>query len=99
MVEEQKTAQIQRAKPAREPSQEETAVMIADQLGETGDAEREHCQHIVRTLGRSQSRRLLRGNARSGIRRWIATTGWFTAYDCCRGLFSPHRDARQTQEG
>ena len=44
----------------QEPSQHETAMMIADRLGETEETQRKYFQHIVWALGRSQSRRLLR---------------------------------------
>jgi PHAX RNA-binding domain len=44
----------------REPSQYETAMWIADQLGETEESARKYIRHIVWVLGRSQSRRLLK---------------------------------------
>ncbi len=46
-------------KPEREPSQEEVAAMIADQLGETEEWPRRNIVLIVRALGRTQSRQLL----------------------------------------
>ena len=63
--EEEKTEQEARPrrKPksegVREPSQQETAVMIADQLGETGEEPRAQILTIVRGLGRTQARALL----------------------------------------
>lgn len=44
---------------AREPSQYQTAMMIADQLGETQPAPRYAILRIVNALGRTQSRQLL----------------------------------------
>jgi hypothetical protein len=46
-------------KPEREPSQEEVAAMIADQLGEAEEWPRRNILIIVRALGRTQSRQLL----------------------------------------
>ena len=45
--------------PQREPSQEDVAAMIADQLGETEAWPRRNIVIIVRALGRTQSRQLL----------------------------------------
>jgi hypothetical protein len=45
--------------PQREPSQDEVAAMIADQLGETEAWPRRNIVIIVRALGRTQSRQLL----------------------------------------
>src|SRR5437667_4277443 len=57
MPEEEKTEEKQKA--PREPSQEETAVMIADQLGETEEIPRAQILAIVRGLGRTQAKVLL----------------------------------------
>jgi PHAX RNA-binding domain len=54
---EQRSEEI-KPKSAREPSQYETAMMIADQLGETSDPARKYIVYVVRVLGRTQSRRL-----------------------------------------
>lgn len=59
MAEKEEALQTQRSKPAQEPSQEETANMIADQLGETEETPRTQILSIVRALGRTQARALL----------------------------------------
>jgi hypothetical protein len=56
MAEENKTAPTS----TREPTPEETAIIIADRLGETEEGPRAQILTIVQTLGRTQSRRLLR---------------------------------------
>ena len=43
----------------REPSQYETAMLIADRLGEVEEARRKHIVSLVRTLGRTQAHALL----------------------------------------
>jgi PHAX RNA-binding domain-containing protein len=43
----------------REPSQYETAMMIADRLGEEEEARRKHIISLVQTLGRTQAQTLL----------------------------------------
>ena len=43
----------------REPSHHETAMMIADRLGEPGEEQRKQLFFLVRALGRTQSRALL----------------------------------------
>jgi hypothetical protein len=50
---------ISKPEPPREPSQQETAAMIADELGETEKIPRAQIVTIVRGLGRTQARRLL----------------------------------------
>ena len=47
------------AQKQREPSQAETAAMIADRLGETAESPRQNIVRIVQALGRTQSRQLL----------------------------------------
>jgi len=67
MLEEEKTEQESEPKRVRkpksegvrEPSQQETAAMIADQLGETEEVPRAQIVTIVRGLGRTQARALL----------------------------------------
>ncbi len=56
MIDQDKTKPPQ---PQREPSQEDVAAMIADQLGETEAWPRRNIVIIVRALGRTQSRQLL----------------------------------------
>src|SRR5581483_11048308 len=43
----------------REPSHHETAMLIADRLGEPGEQQRKQLFFLVRALGRTQSRALL----------------------------------------
>jgi hypothetical protein len=53
------TAPEQPAQTQREPSQAETAAIIADALGETAEAPRRNIVRIVHVLGRTQARALL----------------------------------------
>jgi len=57
--EEDKTEQTPKTQAPREPSQQETAMMIADQLDETEPGPRMQLVNIVRALGRTQARALL----------------------------------------
>jgi len=59
MAEEEKAEQALQQKPQREPSQEETAALIADELGETEELPRAQILSIVRGLGRTQAHDLL----------------------------------------
>jgi hypothetical protein len=59
MSEEDKTEQTPKTQPPGEPSQQETAMMIADQLDEKEPGPRTQLVNIVRALGRTQARTLL----------------------------------------